>query len=434
MKIRILLIFALLFAIGCGRVGQRQQSPDANQNASQVPENGTSAEKPSDEVDVKTKLRVQSSEAVCESGDAKVCMDLAERAQEREQNGTLPPDALTVFDWKKKGCDAGSLAGCRSVGYMYEKGRYVKRDYTKAIDYYRRACPTEDAKSDPWGCGNLGYYNEIGRATAKNAQRAFKLYKVACEGDAIVHCYNLGLAYENGIGTTVNMVQARKSYEYACTKKNNGACVNLGVFLLDGLGGPPDAERAVDLLVPQCETNNKPFACANLGYAYSHGLGVKTDACMARDYYRRACNIDDNPVGCGNLGAVLTGTRCGKPNYDEGIPLLEQACKSDYIHGCGALGKLYEDGKGVKKDVSKALEFYRRGCGRESYSCYRMGKVHLTGVGVDASRQKAQEYFKKACGQGRAIACRDYSRNATDRKEKAQYRNRACALDADFCD
>ncbi len=426
------LVLTALFLVACGPVAQNQQKPDAKQPA-QTSEVQPAPNQEQATAKLQTAVGAQSMEQKCESGSAETCLQLAERAQERERNGTAPPDALTVYDWKLKACEAGSLAGCRSVGYMHEKGNYVTADYTKAIAYYRKSCPTEDAKSDPWGCGNLGYFNEVGRATAKNEKRAVKLYKVACEGDAIIHCYNLGIAYENGIGTKVDMVKARETYEYACSKRNNGACVNLGVLLLDGVGGPPDAERAVDILVPQCETNNKPYACANLGYAYSHGLGVKTDACMARDYYRRACAVNDNPVGCGNLGAALTGTRCGKPNFDEGIPLLEKACMSDYIHGCGALGKLYEDGRGVQKDIDKALKYYRRGCGRESYACYRMGKVHMSGAGVDASREEAQKYFKKACEQGRAIACRDYSRNTPDRKEKAQYRNRACALDVDYC-
>jgi len=44
------------------------------------------------------------------------------------------------FNDFKKSCDAGDAVGCSNVGLMYDRGQGVKQDYTKAMQFYKKAC------------------------------------------------------------------------------------------------------------------------------------------------------------------------------------------------------------------------------------------------------------------------------------------------------
>ncbi|WP_422573126.1 tetratricopeptide repeat protein [Helicobacter pylori] len=66
--------------------------------------------------------------------------------------------------------------------------------------------------------------------------------------------------------------------------------------------------------------------------------------------------------------------------------------------GCGALGSLYEDGKGVEKNSKKATYFYSKACDlKDGWGCNNLGWLYENGKGVGKDLIKAAYFYSKAC-------------------------------------
>jgi TPR repeat protein len=67
---------------------------------------------------------------------------------------------------------------------MYYWGKGVRKDYTRAVELYKKACDMGDG----WGCKSLGGMYEYGEGVAKDSTRARELYKKACDLGAEIGC------------------------------------------------------------------------------------------------------------------------------------------------------------------------------------------------------------------------------------------------------
>lgn len=71
----------------------------------------------------------------------------------------------------------------------------------------------------------------------------------------------------------------------------------------------------------------------------------------------------------------------------------------------GTLGLLYEKGKGCRKDLDKALAWFKKGAKKgDAASENNLGFLYFQGIGVGQSDQEAYRWFKKAAEQGLASA------------------------------
>ncbi|EMH21518.1 beta-lactamase HcpA domain protein [Helicobacter pylori GAM260Bi] len=88
----------------------------------------------------------------------------------------------------------------------------------------------------------------------------------------------------------------------------------------------------------------------------------------------------------------------GKQDFSKARKYFERACGLNNGGGCGALGDLYDDGKGVEKDLIKAAQFYSKACGlKDGDGCFNLGRLYYYGEGVEKDFKKALALFEKAC-------------------------------------
>ena len=123
-----------------------------------------------------------------------------------------------------------------------------------------------------------------------------------------------------------------------------------------------------------------------------------------------ACNSGEE---CFKKGFELYKAGKKKEAYQYGLKACE---KFNYGKGCFGLGYLYEHGDGVKKDMNKALNYYKKAVSGEKklcnsgdlQACYELGYMYEKGYGVSKDVNKAQELYKKACNNGKGYkkACK----------------------------
>ena len=75
------------------------------------------------------------------------------------------------------------------------------------------------------------------------------------------------------------------------------------------------------------------------------------------------------------------------------------------------LGKMYEEGVGVKQDNVKAVKWYRRAAEQGNAKAQSMlGAAYLFGEGVQVNKSLAKEWLGKACDNGEKMGCEYYGK------------------------
>lgn len=145
---------------------------------------------------------------------------------------------------------------------------------------------------------------------------------------------------------------ARGYYQRACDGGDAQACSRLGDIFIDGRGVAKDEIRATQLY---CDSGDGQ-KCFTLAEMYDSGQGVAKDQNRAVQLYQRACEKGESQ-SCSHLR-----------------PFYEKACGAGDGQRCTSLGSMYENGRGVTKDVNRALEYYQKACdGGDARGCTNLG-------------------------------------------------------------
>ena len=100
-----------------------------------------------------------------------------------------------------------------------------------------------------------------------------------------------------------------------------------------------------------------------------------------------------------------------KGDYQKTLDLWQKACDKGNALGCGGLGALYAEGKGVRQDYQKAAQLYQKACDSgEAVGCLGLGALYQNGQGVKQDFSTAKQYYGKACDLGLQLGCDDYRR------------------------
>ena len=169
------------------------------------------------------------------------------------------------------------------LGWLYQNGYGVEKNYSVAFDCYKKSADQNDAKAQ----NNLGYMYEHGLGVAENTTLAIEWYmKSANQGYAEAQ-YNLGYMYEIGKGVAENMQLAIEWYQKAAVKGNPEAQYNLGLIYENGDGVSEDLEVALDWYKKAAIQQNAD-AQYRLGLIFDKGIGVIEDVILAAKWYEKA--------------------------------------------------------------------------------------------------------------------------------------------------
>ena len=113
-------------------------------------------------------------------------------------------DYGTAFRLMKPLAERGDARAQHNLGVMYDYGRGVPQDNTKAAKWYRRAAE----QGIPEAQHNLGLMYENGQGVPQDNTKAAKWYRRAAEQGIPEAQVNLGLMYYNGQGVPQDYILA----------------------------------------------------------------------------------------------------------------------------------------------------------------------------------------------------------------------------------
>ena len=149
--------------------------------------------------------------------------------------------------------------------------------------------------------------------------------------------------------------------------------------------------RAVDLNIEGMAEAGDQYACVCLGYMYDLNIDR-----MAEDGYGYVCAY---------RGEMYEYGRGVRRNDSTAVKWYRKAAEQGHADAQYSLGHMYEFGRGVDKNKSTAVEWYRKAA-EQGYADvqYHLGVLYCGGHGVHKSISTGSEWYRKAAEQGFAEA------------------------------
>jgi TPR repeat protein len=282
---------------------------------------------------------------------------------------------------------------CYRMGVMYARGNYVKKDYAKALSYFKKALVylTPICESDPEARCDLAYMLENGYGVQEDKVKAVEYYRIAANQGFARAQVNLGYMYSNGYGVECDKAQAVKYYKMAADQGYTNAFTNLGFMASNGYGMAQDKKMAVRYYKKAAKRGYARGLC-NLGYMYDYGYGVPHSKVLAAKYYSLAAEQGYSVAQC-NLAYMY--------QYGFGVPLNKKiavyyyqlAADQSYPRALCNLAEMYiygDESAGISLDPKKAVLYFIWAADQE----YERANTYLSRLlSGDTHRSIALEYL-----------------------------------------
>ena len=322
-------------------------------------------------------------EKAADSGLSQAGLTLADYYLSRDSTSAELQRARALYEqFAKRGFQSAQL----KLGYLYENGIGVARDYTQALNWYTAAAQQGKSQGQAqYLLGRLYQFGWIGaspnQAMAKqwyatikaqyapaavaygfidevendDYQHAFSEYQQAADmGDPIAQ-YDLALIYEKGKNQAVDLDKAKDLYKQAGQKNVVKAMTSLGnIYVLE-----QNINRALPWL-NLAISNNDADAAYQMGWLAEKGLIPHASINQAIKYYQTAADQ-------GQANAIL------------------------------ALARLYKAGSSVKQDLEKSARYYAQ-LAQDNYpeAQYQLAKFCLSNANKTCTAQEAKTWLLKA--------------------------------------
>ena len=171
-------------------------------------------------------------------------------------------------------------------------------------------------KGDAAAQANLGFMYDNGKGVTKDYAKALEWYGKAAEQGFANGQHNLGLMYYNGTGVTKDYAKALEWHGKAAEQGDVNAQFRLGYMYQTGLGIGQDDAKALEWYGKALEWTGKAAeqgdatAQGNLGFMYKNGLGTSRDKNKAIEWLCKAA-VQDNDYAKSeltNLNATCPST------------------------------------------------------------------------------------------------------------------------------
>lgn len=155
-------------------------------------------------------------------------------------------------------------------------------------------------------------------------------------------------------------------------------------------------EKAARLYRFAAELGN-PQGQFTVGAMYASGYGVPKNTSKAIQWYTKAANQGYSKAFC-NLGSTHENIM---RNYTEAAEFYRKAAELGDMYGQFNLGRMYDDGIGVKQDYAKSFKWFKKSA-EQGYvkAMHNVAVCYETGEGVPQDNSEATHWYRMAAEQG----------------------------------
>ncbi len=175
-------------------------------------------------------------------------------------------DYAKAKKWFQEAAIKNHAEAQNNLGWLYETGRGVTKNFLQAIDWYAKSA----ARGNTYAQFNLGWMYETGKGVLQDFKKALELYTQAAEQNDPGAQLALGLIYETGRGVPRNLEQAEAWYAHARLNETTKG----------------DAVKSYyEASANEADDANAKFW---LGWIYEHGRCIDQNNTIATEWYKKA--------------------------------------------------------------------------------------------------------------------------------------------------
>ena len=183
----------------------------------------------------------------------------------------------------RQAADAGYAVAMDGMGFSYEMGRGVTRDFNEALRWYRKSANAGNGAA----MHRIGLAYEHGESVSPDPGEAVRWYRKSADAGNVAGMAATGRSYENGFGVARDLSEAVRWFRKAAAAGGSTGMERLGAAYLKGRGVVRDPVEAVRWFHRAADAGNLA-AMRSLGDAYERGDGVAKDEAEAKRWFAKA--------------------------------------------------------------------------------------------------------------------------------------------------
>lgn len=286
---------------------------------------------------------------------------------------------------------------------FYYTGLYVKPNYVKAFNLYRKIATEND---NPDAVFMLGLMLKNGEGVNQNIDVAIRYFK-------LIYNYKdprvqelLAKNYYEGIDNKINLKQAFKYATQAIEKDNK---IKLQYMLADmylnGKGTQQNLSKGVEYL-KQAANQGHVKSIVNLAYIYHKGKFIKQDKTKALGLYKQAMKMQD-PDALFALAQMHVLGDSVEQNNTKAIQLFQQAADLGHSKAQYMLAMLYKTGvygtTNFNQNIQLAKDLLLKAVEKnDADAALEIGFAYYNGnLGFEKDLYKAFNFLTQAYNQGK---------------------------------
>ncbi len=257
------------------------------------------------------------------------------------------PNLNKAVKYLVKAAKGGSAVAQYAIAVCYDQEIGVKQDVEQAIKWYKEAAEQ----------GILEAQCDYGIAcTVKNnfIEAVTWLKKAAERGYAKAQ-YTLGWNYSN----YNNIEEALYWMEEAADQDYILALVALGNAYIQGPSYIQDYETAI-MIFDHLASQNNAMAQYIMAICYAQGKGVDANMDTAMEYLNKSAEQEYAVALTELAGVYCSGTATITQDFHKAMDLYKKAANQGFPLAQIAIGRMYENGWGTKKNINIAKKWYRK--------------------------------------------------------------------------
>jgi TPR repeat protein len=306
------------------------------------------------------------------------------------------------------------MAEQRHLGWTFNNGNGVEKDYKKSAYWFEKAALQGDIKSQK----RLGYMYIKGEGVEQDYDQAlYWLEKAALQGNKAA-TGSMGHLYKN---KKKDYQKAIYWYKKAILLNHAGAATQLGHMHRDGWGFEKDINKAFEWYTKAAKQGNH-HGQRNLGLLYLKGQGVEQDYRKAYYWLNKAA-LQGNEKAYKDLINMQEKGQIPEDKIQDTVPTIDDIKadlklqnyknafnKATFLANRGdpeasaELAIMYLKGLGVSINKNKAFDYATKsalGWDKKSVKGQTLlGKFYLEGLGTKRNTTRAKDLFSKAAENG----------------------------------
>lgn len=260
-------------------------------------------------------------------------------------------DVRKAFSHFREAADMSYLHAEAYVSQCYSNGDGTKKDPSLAFRYALRAA----AHGDPESCYNAGEALLTGTGVKKDEARGFTLCSLAADDGYMKAQFTVANCYLRGKGVQKDSAKGFEIHRMLAGKGFIKSVFHVAEAYYIGDSVKQDYNEAFRLFTEGASKDNA-LCQYYLGECYMKGHGTKKDEDAAMKWYRKAASqghvISKKIVEERKTQAILED--------ESPFTTFEKSARSGNAQSMYILGRYYEDGIGIEKDLRKAKEWYSK--------------------------------------------------------------------------